>query len=172
MFNVFFPIEQKNFCLKNGLEDVLNISYFSSRTRFYDDYKGKIDFSNVVPTFGTVVQLSISMAIYMGFSEIYLLGCDNTGLMVTIKSALKCNDEEDYSYQITANEKKRMESLLQRNSLEAYTKSYLNTLYDYRRLKEYCDKKGIRLVNCSSQTVIDSLPREDIKNILNAGEQV
>ena len=41
-----------------------------------------------IPSFTTVVQYCIIVAIYMGFNEIYLLGCDSTGIVATINCAL------------------------------------------------------------------------------------
>lgn len=162
----FFPIEQRSFCEKNDINKIMNVSYFSSKTRFYDNYKKNIDFTKIVPNFGTVVQLCITMAIYMGFKEIYLLGCDNTGIMVTIKSMLNSNDQLDYVYSISENEKRRMENLLNKHTLEDYTKSYLNTICDYRRLFDYCAKRNVRLINCSENTVIDSIPRKNLRDVL------
>lgn len=162
----FFPIQQKAFIEKFELDKELRIAYFSSGMYFYDGFDGEIDYTKFVLGFGTVVQWCITMAIYMGFSEIYLLGCDNTGLLTTIKSALKSNDDNDYAYKVTENEKKRMESLLEKQSLESYVNAYLETLRGYRYLFQYCEKRGIKLVNCSSSTVIDSIPRDTLTNVL------
>lgn len=162
----FFPIQQKGFVNDFELTKDLDVYYYYSNTSF-ELYKNKgIDYTMQVPGFGTVVQWCITMAIYMGFSEIYLLGCDNTGLVTTIKSALKTNDDSDYGYKVTENEKKRMESLLEKQSLEVYVESYLSTLKDYRNLHNYCQKRNIKLVNCSSTTVIDSIPRDSLTNVL------
>ena len=162
----FFPIQQKPFIEKYNLDADLKINYFYTGLCFYDGYDSEIDYTKVVPGFGTVVQWCITMAIYMGFSEIYLLGCDNTSLVTTIKSALKSNNDSDYVYNITENEKKRMESLLERTPLEAYIREYLNTFVGYRNLFYYCEKRSIKLVNCSSTTVIDSIPRDTLINVL------
>lgn len=164
----FFPLERESFCKKHKLDKKLNLCYFAAKPRLtlYEDFDLPIDFTKYLPGFGTVVQYSICMAIYMGFSEIYLLGCDNTGIMVTIKSALKENDKNDYAYTVSENEKKRMENLLNRNSIEQYAIDYAQTLTAYRILYEYCGKRGIKLVNCSSSTVIDSIPRKSLKQVI------
>lgn len=163
---VFFPLEQKHFAQKFGLDKSLNINYFSSKLYMTENYNRDIDFTKLIPAFGTVVQWCIIAAVYMGFSEIYLLGCDNTSLMVTMKSALKINDAQDYGYNITENEKKRMENIVENNGIEAYTDSYLQTSKGYRKLYKYCNKKNVKLVNCSAQTVIDSIPREKYEDVI------
>lgn len=164
----FFPLEQEHFCKEHGLDKKLNLRYFAAKPRltFFEGFNLPIDFTKYLPGFGTVVQYCICMAIYMGFSEIYLLGCDNTGIMVTLKSALKENDNNDYAYSVSENEKKRMEKLLKRNSIEQYAIDYAQTLTAYRVLHEYCNKRGIRLINCSSSTVIDSIPRMSLNQVI------
>jgi hypothetical protein len=104
----FLPIEQVSFVKKFKLDSILKIYYFRSKLPFYNNYHKKIDFSKNIPGFGTVVQWAIIMAIYMGFKEIYLLGCDNTGIIGNIKSFLNENDQNDYSYFLSNNEKIRM----------------------------------------------------------------
>lgn len=164
---VFFPLEQKDFVKKFELDKSLNVNYFSSALCMTEKYRKKIDFTKAIPMYGTVVQWCIIAAIYMGFSEIYLLGCDNTSLMVTLKSALNVNDDDDYAYHISENEKKRMENLIDRNGLESYTEAYLGTLKDYRIIYGYCRRNNISLVNCSAQTVIDSVPREKFEDVID-----
>jgi hypothetical protein len=162
----FFPVEQLDFIRKHNIEKDIKVCFFKSGLIFHDSFKKAIDYTKFVPGFGTVVQWCITMAVYMGFREIYLLGCDNTGLMCTFNSALKRNNNEYYGYEITENEQRRMEKLLDVNKLEAYVQSYLNTLKDYRRLYLYCARLGIKLINCSSETVIDSIPRKSLSEVL------
>lgn len=162
----FFPIEQQEFCKKHGMQESLNINYYAHTMLLHEHYKAPIEYCRYTPSFGTVVQNCITMAIYMGFSEIYLLGCDNTGIMVTLKTAMQNNDDSDYAYVVSENEKKRMESMVSKSSVENYATSYAHTLRDYRILREYCDKKGIKLVNCSAATVIDTIPRQRLSEVL------
>lgn len=162
----FFPIDKKGFVEEFGLDKCLNVNYFYPILYLTETSDIKTDFTKPVTVFGTVVQECIIAAMYMGFSEIYLLGCDNTSLMVTLKSALKSNDNDDYAYEITENEKKRMENLIKKNGIEEYTRSYLDNLKAYRILGNQCQKNGIKLVNCSAQTVIDSIPREKYEDVI------
>lgn len=163
----FFPLKQFDFIRKYGLDSKLNINYFYTAFCMYEGYTEDIDFTKPVIGFGTVVQWCITMAVYMGFKEIYLLGCDNTSIITTIKSVLHTNDDQDYSYTVSQNEKKRMEKMLANSSLEAYLKSYLRTIQDYRFLYDYCTNRGISLVNCSAETVIDSIPRKRLSEVLS-----
>lgn len=163
----FFPVEQREFIKKYKLDKELEIRYFYSHFQFYDGYKGKIDYSSLAPAFCTVVQWGISMAIYMGFSEIYLLGCDNTSLLVNLKTALQINDDNDYAYSCNENEKQRMNRMFQRQGLEHQIQSALRTFQEYRALHNYCKYRNIKLINCSAETLIDSIPRVDYSDVIN-----
>ena len=163
----FFPLQQIEFIKKFKIDQKQNVNFFYSNLISYDGYDKDFDFTRPILGFGTVVHWCIAMAVYMGFSEIYLLGCDNTGIVVNIKSMLKTNDDADYGYEVSENDKKRMEANLQNSSLEAYLDTYMLTIKDYRRLNEYCSRRKIKLVNCSSQTVIDSVPRMRLVDVLN-----
>lgn len=162
----FFPINNIDFVKKNNLDKELNINYFFSSLDFYDNYDKNINYSSNTPAFGTVVQWAITMAIYMGFKEIYLLGCDNTGILCNINSILNLKNTHNYSYAVTENEEKRMKKIYTNNSLESYCISYLQTLRGYRYLYNYCSRRDIKLINCSKQTVIESIPREKYEDIL------
>lgn len=162
----FFPIQYKDFIEKNGLDQNLNVNYFLTIKRMYDGYNKKIDFSRPSIAFNTVVQWCITMAIYMGINEIYLLGCDCTSMISIMKSILRQNDECDYAYNITENEKKRLENTVGKMDLEDTMHGCLLQIQDYRRLYEYCKKRNIKLVNCSSETVLTSIPRASLSDVL------
>ena len=162
---VFFPINAFEFIKKNGLDKELDIHFFKSELIFGDFFEQDINYSKVVPSFNTVVQWCISMAIYMGFKEIYLLGCDNTGIISTVKSVLK-EDVSEYTYDMTDNERKRMQKMLNENTLYEHALSYAYTLKGYSDLKKYCDKRGIRLYNCSNPTVIGSIEKISLDKVL------
>lgn len=165
----FYPIEYKSFVEKFQLHRLLDVYYFKTPMPFYEGFNHRIDMSRFGMSFGTVVQWAIQMAVYMGFTEIYLLGCDNTGILTLFKTALKSNDDSDYVYKFSDNDKKRMESLLfSENSLEGYVEAYLQVMIGYRRLSAYCRANNVKLINCSSQTVIDSIERMQLKDVLKS----
>ncbi len=105
----FIPVEFIDSVKKHGIDKAMKGNYYSNRLTFYNNFSSNIDYTKFVPDFGTVVQSAITMAIYMGFKEIYLLGCDSTSMVTVINSALKQNDENDYAYAITQNGKKKKE---------------------------------------------------------------
>lgn len=161
---VFLPIAQRPFAKKFGFEEDLDIHYYKDELIFLNSLK-TIDYSKIVPGFHTVVQYCISMAIYMGFGEIYLLGCDNTSIINTINAALK-QDVENYAYDVSSNEQKRMENLMSDRTIYTYSLSFSNVLRDYIQLYEYCNKHTIVLRNCTEQSAIDAIPKAKLSDVL------
>lgn len=161
----FYPIEQYDFVKENEL-------LIDNRTFFIKPilHMGNVnaftsDLSNLTYSFGTVVQNVIVSAIYMGFSEIYLLGCDSTGIINTLNASLKkANDE--YGYQVSDNEKLRMERMVARSKVSDYAYSYYMTLKGFNYLQNVCEIKGVSLINCSATTVLDMIPRKRLAEVL------
>ena len=161
---VFYPVDSEDFIKNFEIDKYLDVNYFNPAMYFTKNIK-RIDYAKIVPAFGTVVQYCITMAIYMGFKEIYLLGCDNTGLINNINSAMKV-PVTDYTYEISDNEQRRMENHLQQRRLIDFVKTYEATLRDYEALGYYCDKNGILLRNCTPYSAIDCIPKCNLDDIL------
>lgn len=162
----FFPVDLHGLLEGRNLHNELNAHYFHSTGVPKPDGED-IDFTKTIPGLYGVVLYAIALAIYMGYSEIYVLGIDTTSILVNIKSFLGTNDDDDYGYSVTNNEKKRLERMLSRQSLEQQAEAFLKSLMQYRILNEYCVRRGIKLVNCSSTTLVESLPRMSLKEVLS-----
>lgn len=164
----FYPIEQYGFVKENGLL-IDKRTFFIKPILHMGDVKNfTSDISKLTYSFGTVVQNVIVSAIYMGFSEIILLGCDSTGIINTLNASLKkLNDE--YGYEVSDNEKMRMERMVARAKVVDYAYSYYMTLRGFCYLQQVCASKEIALINCSATTVLDMIPRKRLTEILKKG---
>ena len=163
----FFPLEQLKFVRQYGLDKTLNIHYISPELGWlYEGFDETFDLERQIPVFGTVVQYAICVAIYMEASEIYLLGCDNTGIVNSVNSLLNENDGSNYGYDVSDSELVRMRRTAARNGLELDSLAYYNNLKSYRLLYTYCTHRNIKLINCSARTVIDCIPKMDLRDVL------
>lgn len=151
----FYPVEKTDFVAQYGISD--NAYYICQKLRFHDYYHGMFDFSRFMPGFCTVVQYAIALAIYMGYKEIYLLGCDSTGIMSTLNAAM-CVTNNTYAYQVNSREQLRMEKMVKNSNVIDYAYTYYVSLAAYRMFRRYCLKHKIKLINCSEKSVLDSLP--------------
>ena len=163
----FLPAFARDFIKNFNVEEKLDVRIYSTPLPFRDGENGDIDFTR--PTFGyqTVVQFAVAMAIYMGFSEIYLLGCDSTGIIPTIQACLD-QEVDGYAYDVSENEKKFLKKISENRQfgIESDFLGWATILHIHRELYRYCTNRNIKLVNCSSKTIIDSIPRDSLANVL------
>lgn len=166
----FFPAEAFSFVKKTDLDKKLNISYFYTHSYFYDDYNKEFDYAFNAPAFQTVVQWAVGMAVYMGFSEIYLLGCDTTVIVGTIQSYLE-KDNAAYAYELTENERKRLKKMTSVYDMENAFIGWGRVLHVYKELYKYCGKRNIKLINLSGETIIDSIPRMRYEAVIKENKE-
>lgn len=157
----FFPIQAKKFIDKLGLD--LSIHYFFFGCNMYEGYHKKINYAKSVPGFFNVVQFAITLAIYCGFTEIYLIGCDMTGYREVEENAYGNYEEDKHCYHLTEEEKKNV--LHKGRTCEEYFNGFAHMFTDYRRLAKYAEERDIKLVNATEGGVLDSLPREKYERL-------
>lgn len=162
----FLPIEGRKNIVEYGWEERLESAYFCSKLYFYQGFDQKIDFTKFVPSFQAVVQWAVAMAVYMGFHEIYLLGCDATNAITDIAAFMDMEYDELYAYQLDEEDRKTVMDRHKRRGLEATLSGYNRIFEIFRELYHWCERQGIVLVNCSAETAIESIPRKDLAEIL------
>lgn len=162
----FVPIYALEFIRKNKIDQNTKINYLVSGEIFKEYSLPFFDLCSVTPAFTTVVQYCIMTAIYMGFKEIYLLGCDSTGIVGTINCALEQENNGLHAYD-NDNSTKELTGLLKHwNMSEVFYDQYL-LFNGYEYLNDYCKNNNIKLVNCTPQTLITSIEKGALKNILS-----
>lgn len=165
---VFYKTTAESMIRKYGLDKCLNIKYYADRITFDQNYRKDIDLAKYIPWFPTVVQYAIVIAIYMGFTDIYLLGCECTGILNFIKEKDKKNTQGEYAYSYVLNEAERKNfstSLKGRTSAQEFMGHY-KVLNYYESLEKYCRLHHVNLVNCTPGGLLDSLPREDFDRVI------
>ncbi|MBP3314128.1 MAG: DUF115 domain-containing protein [Oscillospiraceae bacterium] len=164
--DVFFAAEGFDFAQEFELDKVLNLNYFAHRLAFTENYDLDFDFSKFLPNLHTVVHYAIALAIYMGFSEIYLLGCDCTNVVTAVNTRLNDGNGAEYAYAISENEKNRMQKRNASIHMEDELKSFSEVFRAYRIFGEYANRKNIKLVNCTVGGLLDCLPRMPYEEVL------
>jgi len=158
----FLPTIGYDLVAAYNLTEYANIEFYSTPLKFYDGYDEEIDYSCPSPAFNTVVQWCITMSVYMGFKEIYLLGCDCDAIIGNIVS----DKQGDHAYDTNEDDAKIRQWATDFYSMEAIFKGWANIFHYYEQLYQYCAKRGIRLINCSAKTILHSLPRMKYENVL------
>lgn len=157
----FLPTLGYDFVNANNLTSYANIEFFSSPILFYDGYDEEIDYSCPTPLFYTVIQWCIAMAIYMGFKEIYLLGCDCDSII----GFVDC-DRQIHVYNKDEFEAKNMKYVVDVSGLEIFFRQTADVFCHYAQLYKYCTKRGISLINCTKKTILDNVPRMKYEDII------
>lgn len=165
---VFYKTTAFSMIKEFDLDSLLNIYYYSDRLVFDGNYKKNIDISKLMPWFPTVVQYAIIFAIYMGFSEIYLLGCDCTGILNFIKEKDKSCETDDYaySYKVTDKEKKHFSQAMKKRTSADEFEGHFKVFQYYEWLRDYCIDRNVKLINCTPEGLLDSLQRCSLENVL------
>lgn len=143
------------------------VAYMDTSLFFYDGYNKDFDYSRLMPGFQNIVQYAIAMAIYMGFTHIYVCGCDSTGIITKINSKINRDIEECYCYDLGENGQKYVNSLLDHFSIEQQFDGWARTFHLYEELSQYCRRRNITLINCSKTTIIESLQRKKLEDVIN-----
>lgn len=160
----FYPYDKAGYLDRNGVF-TKNAYYLFPALKMHPKFNKTPRLDKYVPGFGTVVLYAVYAAIYMGASEIYLLGCDETGIESTINSILKRNNNT-YSYDVSENEKLRMEKMVERSSMQQYAYSYYGAIKGFDNIYKYCSRKGVKLVNLSAQSVLDMIPSKPFEVVI------
>lgn len=115
---------------------------------------GSIDVELHKNTYGlmNVVSVCIASAIYMGFKEIYLLGCDYNAFCNFGRG--HCYDDREELKEVSYN-------------LAFYLKYYHITTEFHYLIAKFAKENDIRIVNLTSVSLLDAYPRAPVSSVLN-----
>ena len=120
----------------------------------------QIDLTNVVQSFQSVSAFALANAIYMGFSEIYLLGFDHDYL------AYRGVDRHFYSGSILKGVKSESVPLSELYSYEFEMKSCLKLWNNYKYLKKIAESKGVKIYNATEGGYLDVFERINYNDVI------
>lgn len=161
----FVPATCKSMVERYGWSDVLKMNYFQTGYYMSDDYKRKIDFSRIVPSVQAVIQHAILLAIYMGFSEIYMLGTEQTNIFGNLKAYLNDVDISDYSFSLNESERRWKNKKLTQDSLQTTLRGYARIFEIYDQIELLCERLGVKIYNCAKETMIQKIPKMEFDSL-------
>lgn len=165
---VFYEVTAKAMITKFQLDKTSHVNYFQSiGLNPACMEKGYIDFSKPVPNYPTVIDYAIVLAVYMGFEEIYLLGCDCTGFINIAQNKMKQAKDNLYAFDVTENAAKRMERYAEQRSIKGELQSYVALFDEYEALDRYCLRHGAHLYNATEGGLLESLQRVNLDEVLS-----
>lgn len=163
----FIPAVAYPFVKKQELDKLLNIRYIHPKRPIRNSKIYDIDLTKSVYSCATVVQYAVQIAIYMGFSKIYLMGCDSTNIITHLNAILgqQCEGLHAYSSD-KENTEKAVKELMNTWKTNRFLYDHYILFRGYELLNEYCDKKGIKLLNCSDPTLITEIERISFDDVI------
>lgn len=119
--------------------------------------KDSWDLSKKIPAASTVLIYAIHLAVYLGARRIFLLGCDHDYIQhfksTSIPHFYKAEDGHDDSSHLNS-----IDTLRWFEILAGRWKHYI-------RIKNYCDRRNISIVNLTRNSSLDVFPFKDIENV-------
>lgn len=162
----FIPLSVAHYAETNNLNEYAKVAYIESFWN-YRNLK-KLDMSKVTPGFSTVVQYAVEAAIYMGFTEIYLLGCDNTVIISILNTAIGKSFSNLHYYEEEKNiQEKSFKDVIKNCGIRHILMDNLKIFDGYEKLATYCKKNNIKFINLSSETLIDCVDRARLEDIIS-----
>lgn len=164
----FFHTLGKEFVEKNKLFKDNSIYYLLNQGILDDNLRFNIEIDKVIPYTKNVIVAAIIIAAYMGFEEIYLLGCEHDFLAYpSQKHYEKFPHFFKNPYDLSATEKTDYYAM----AIMPYEKHIYSSLVlfkNYRLLKEKLaiEKPALKIYNATPNSFLDVFPMvkfEDIK---------
>lgn len=163
---LLFPLSGRTAARKYGWRGKINISYFCSNLYFYDNYQEKIDFTKFIPSFQGVILWCIAFAVYMGCGTIYLLGCDMTDVVSDLSLFINQKGDLNYGFDLSK-ETADFERKAKINvGLEYTLYGYWKIIQGFSEMYKYCIRNNVKMYNCSEESILESIPKKKINDIL------
>ena len=114
------------------------------------------DISKYIPCRGSVITTCVQLAVYMGFSEIYLIGVDHSFSRMTDKNGnlIVDNNVKDHF----GNQKNADENTNGIFNIDAATQSFID-------IKSFCEKNNVKVYNATRGGKLEVFPRVDFDNL-------
>lgn len=167
--DIFVPAYAYDFMEENGLNEKGNVHIFNNVRDLYDGYRVSVDITRNIHICRTVVQYAVIIAMYMGFKEIYLLGCDATSILNVFDAKLNTFTTDFHAYDDKSDEQRYYFQKNPTTSEYICYSQYLNYL-GWRLLSEYASNAGIIFRNCTEKSLIDSVEHTKLERVLNSEE--
>ncbi len=119
--------------------------------------RAALDLSRPAPYYETTAQMSILVALAMGYRKIVLLGFDH--------NFLASGDYLDHFY-VEDNEALRSKLYLDGEDYHALIQNCERMWARYKRIEAYARAKGVEIVNCGDNSYLDVFRRRPLADVL------
>ena len=162
-----------HFYLVNPIKDRLgNVVFFKTETNEYN--QGVAQFSNDASErlyfAGSITYYMIQLAVYMGFSEIYLLGIDFTFSNERHLDGSITHNEVQNHFDLADRENKKLSKSIANMVGVDYLADTDEQLCGYRAARKYADEHGIHIYNATRGGKLEVFDRVDFDSLFTDGK--
>ena len=144
------------------------LNYYCSYGAVKDYLNKSLDLSAPCPSFYNVLQYALYTAMVIGYKEIYLLGCEQSNLIMILSTLLHSqNNKYEYGYKITNEEGQRLVSQYNKFPVSVWLKEHSIMFKDFEYLKQIAINNGVAIYNCTKESLVKCFDFASIEDILN-----
>jgi len=145
---MFFSLADRIRIERQGVYSQRQAYYLHDKTCDFDASQDVLDITRSVPKPCSVSIMALEIAIYMGFQEIYLLGCDHDAIMHHNVSRHFYDEKEHAMVRSGYNEWDGVD-------VEFHCQSYLKLWGQFKSLRRIAVSRGIRISNATEGGMLD-----------------
>lgn len=156
----FFGLRDKRLFERSSLANAAQNIHFLN-IRQMDKAPREIDLTHNFPNLSSVSIMAISIAIYMGFSNIYLLGCDHNNLWTWDGKSAQNQLQHFYDgvpsigYQHQAFD------------IDHTLRAHLRVREQYKWVNQLAQRKNAKILNATPGSYIDIFPRVNLEDVVS-----
>ena len=151
----FVPINHKVY---NNIKVKKALYFFANYVRENDfEYSFSTNIAKQIDSVGTVTFICMTIAAYMGFEEIYLLGIDHYYHIIIDENGDTIVDDDAKDYFCDDYDTDIQDTVVHNMGQ--------NTVF-YKKAKKYCDKNGIKIFNATRGGKLEIFPRVNFDDIV------
>lgn len=128
--------------------------------------ENEINLCDYIPSFPTVIHSAIYTALYMGYKEIYLLGCDCTGFVSYASAHESKPVSSNYGFKIDNASEKIINKNMTSDPIQQELRWYAQIFDDYEALNKACLANNKVLINLTKGGVLNSIPRKSYEEVI------
>lgn len=162
----FSKLNSKEYIENSKYFKNIDVNYYTDGLSYYENYNLEPDISKQIPWFPTVIDYCIFIALYMGFKEIYLLGCDCTGFLRLATVDETQNADYQYGYKISKNEQERLNNQIKTYGIADELEVWGRIFRYYEWLSNYTKEYNATIINCTDRGILNIFERKSIKEVL------
>ena len=154
----FFSLSDKERCTRHKRFEDREIHFLDFSGSFEHSTLKDIDLARAVPGPQSVPVMALEIALYMGFSEIYLLGCDHDWILHMYESRHFYDEKQSIMHNHQIDEWKDV-------NFENNLIGYLNLWNQYKNIKKIAKLQHTQIYNATNGGFLDVFPRSNYESL-------